>query len=59
MTVLPVIKKMINQTEKFKETLPPDSKAHQDLAHVKYILVDVFDQIVFNSQNPNSYNDNI
>ena len=50
---------MINQTEQFKETLPSDSKAHQDLEEIKYILVDVFDQIVFNHLNPDSYNDNI
>ena len=59
MTVLPIIKKMIDQTEKFKETLPSDSKAHQDLEHIGLILTDVFDQMIFNSPNPNSYNDNI
>ena len=59
MTALPIIKKMINQTKKFKETLPSDSKAHRDLTHVGCILVDVYDQIVFNHPNPDSYNDNI
>jgi len=47
---------MINQTEKFKESLPPDSKAHKELTHIGYILTDVFDKMIFNS---NSYNDNI
>jgi len=59
MTVLPVIKKMIDQTEKFKETLPSDSKAHRDLTHIGCILADVFDQMIFNSLDSNSYNDNI
>ena len=59
MTVLPIIKKMINQTNKFKETLPPDSKAHQDLTHVGIILDDIADRIIFDSLKPNSYNDNI
>jgi len=59
MTVLPIIRKMINQTEKFKETLPPDSNAHRDLEHIKYILDDVSDRIVFDSLKPHSYNDNI
>ena len=59
MTALPIIKKMINQTEKFKETLPSDSKAHRDLEHIKYILDDVSDRIIFNSLKPHSYNDNI
>ena len=59
MTALPIIRKMINQTEKFKETLPPDSKAHRDLEHIKYILDDISDHIIFNSLKPHSYNDNI
>ncbi len=59
MTVLPIIKKMINQTEKFKETLPSDSKAHRDLTHIQCILDNVFDRIIFNSLDSNSYNDNI
>ena len=59
MTVLPIIKKMINQTEKFKETLPSDSKAHRDLTHIQVILDNIEDRIIFNSLKPNSYNDNI
>jgi len=50
---------MINQTEKFKEILPSDSKAHQDLTHVGIILDDIADRIIFDSLKPNSYNDNI
>ena len=59
MTALPIIKKMINQTEKFKETLPSDSKAHRDLTHIQVILDNIEDRIIFNSQKPPSYNDNI
>ena len=59
MTALPVIKKMINQTEKFKETLPSDSKAHRDLTHIQVILNNIEDRITFNSLDSNSYNDNI
>lgn len=59
MTVLPIIKKMINQTEQFKETLPFDSKAHRDLTHIQVILDHIEDRIIFNSQKPPSYNDNI
>ena len=59
MTALPIIKKMINQTEKLKETIPYDSKAYRELEHIKYILDDVSDRIIFNSQKPHSYNDNI
>ena len=50
---------MINQTEQFKETLPSDSKAHQDLEHIAIILDHIADRIVFNSLKPHSYNDNI
>ena len=59
MTALPIIKKMINQTKKFKATLPSDSKAHRDLTHIQVILDNIEDRIVFNSLDSNSYNDNI
>jgi len=47
---------MINQTKEFKQKLPSDSKTHKGLNEIELILVDVFDQMIFNS---NSYNDNI
>jgi len=47
---------MINQTKEFKQKLPSDSDTHKGLTEIELILVDVFDQMIFNS---NSYNDNI
>ena len=55
MTAAPVIKKMINRTQEVKQNYPTDSETHEGLTEIELILIDVFDEIVFNS---NSYNDN-
>ncbi len=56
MTVTPVIKKMIHQTEVIKQRYPTHSETHQRLEKLEDILSKVCLEIIHES---NSYNDNI